>query len=464
MRYDTIIVGGGISGLSALHYIKRHRPAMTVRLFEGADRLGGVIGTDIVDNYACEWGPNGILDRSGLTRELCEEIGAENLLESANESAKKRFILRGGKLRQAPMSALSFITSGVLSPLGKLRIFLEPFTSSATDGDESIYSFAARHLGKEVAEYLVQPMVTGIYAGSAERLSVRACFPLLYELDRESGSIIRGALARRKRKKQEAANDKSDGGKSGRKGSMRLLSLKRTGVQALIERLTESYADCIRTGCLASEVVANSDKNGFTIHFENEAPVECDNLILAIPSYRAERVLTKVSSKLAAATGRIPYAPIAVVCLGYSESAAPKALDGFGFLIPPSEKRDILGAIWTSSIFPDRAPEGKVLLRVLLGGGANPEVMDESDESLVTISHNQLSEIMGVTEPPEMSKLYRWIRAIPQYTIGHMDILAEIDSELARLPGLYLAGNAYRGIGVSDCLENSLGIVESLPN
>ncbi len=437
---------------------------MSVRLFEGADRVGGVIGTDVIDDYACEWGPNGILDKSGLTRELCEQIGAEGLLESANENAKKRFILRGGKLRPAPMSLGSFITSGVLSPLGKLRIFLEPFTSSATDGDESIYSFASRHLGKEVADYLIQPMVTGIYAGSAERLSVRACFPMLYELDKESGSIIRGALARRKRKKLEAKKSQSGENKPERKGSMRLLSLKRTGVQALIERLSETYSDCIQTGCLAKDVTAGVGGSGFTVQFENQESVDCDNLILAIPSYRAEQVLTNLSGKLATATGRIPYAPIAVVCLGYPAEAASRALDGFGFLIPPSEKRDILGAIWTSSIFPDRAPEGKVLLRVLLGGGANPEVMDKSDEALVTICRNELSSIMGVTEPPELVKLYRWTKAIPQYTIGHMDILAEIESEAAKFPGLHLAGNAYRGIGVSDCLGNSLGVVESLPN
>ncbi len=464
MKFETVIVGGGISGLAALHYLKKLRPSMSVHLYEGADRLGGVIGTDIVDDYSCEWGPNGILDRSGLTRELCEDIGADGLLESANDSAKKRFILRGGKLRAAPMSLMSFITSRVLSPAGKLRIFMEPFTSSATGDDESIYSFASRHLGKEVADYLIQPMVTGIYAGSAERLSVRACFPALYDLDQESGSLIRGALASRKRKKRETASSEIDENTTKRKGSMRLLSLKRTGVQALIEEIAKSYADCVQTGARASNIVKRASGNGYVVQFDEGQDVECDNLILAIPSYQAESILSNVSQKLSQATGRIPYAPIAVVCLGYSEEAAPMALDGFGFLIPPSEKREILGAIWTSSIFPDRAPDGKVLLRVLLGGGANPQMLDRSDDELVAVCRKELGEIMNISEAPELVKMFRWTRAIPQYTLGHMDILADIDAELESLPGLHLAGNAYRGIGVSDCLENSLRIIESLPS
>jgi oxygen-dependent protoporphyrinogen oxidase len=461
-KQKIVIIGGGISGLATLHYLKRLSPDVDVELFEAADRLGGVIGTDVVDGYVCEWGPNGILDRSGAARELAEELGLGEQLESANENAKHRYILRGGELKPVPMSAGSFISSKVISGKAKLRLFAEPFTKPGGVEDESIYSYASRHFGSEVADYLIQPMVTGIYAGNAERLSVRSCFPLLYALDKERGSIIRGMIARKRASKKSKAE--STNGSGNRKGSMRLLSAKPTGVHSLIDALGNKYSAQTNTSKAAASIERRDDGGNisYSVTFTDGSSVVADKLVLAIPTYKTTELLTPLSQALGDSLARIPYSPITVVCLGYDNSASPSALDGFGFLAPPKENRSILGAIWSSSIFSGRAPEGKFQLRVMIGGASATGGPELSDDEIIVQVRKELSEIMNIKDAPEMTKIYRFNQAIPQYTVGHHKILAALESELAEFPGLYLNGNAYAGIGVSECLAASEKIADSL--
>lgn len=465
-KKDIVIIGGGISGLATLHYLKRLAPETDVALYEASDRLGGVIGTDIVDGFVCEWGPNGVLDRSGAARELAEELGIGDQLESANENAKNRYILRGGKLKPVPMSAGSFISSGVISGRAKLRLFAEPFTKPGGVEDESIYSFATRHFGAEVADYMIQPMVTGIYAGDAARLSVRSCFPLLYALDKEKGSLVRGMIARRKASKKNKNSESTNGTGAERKGSMRLLSLKPAGVHTLIDALEKRRSESTHTGKAATEIKKSSTDGATTydVSFADGSSVSASKLILAIPSYKTAELLRPLSGTLGDTLAKIPYSPITVVCLGYPDSAAGGALDGFGFLAPPKEKRSILGAIWSSSIFSGRAPAGKFQLRVMLGGSAEFGGPEQSDDEIINRVRNELSEIMGINTAPEMTRIYRFNRAIPQYTVGHHKILKALREGLTDFPGLYLNGNAYAGIGVSECLTASEKIAESALN
>lgn len=462
LKKRFIIVGGGISGLSVLHYLKVLAPDIDVRLFEAASRLGGVIGSEIVDGYLCEWGPNGILDRHGTVREMCQQLGIDHEIELADENAKNRFILRDGKLQAVPMSLSSFVSSKLLSATAKFRLLREPFTCSSSEEDESIYRFAERHFGKEVADYLVQPMVTGIYGGDAEGLSLKSCFPLLHKLDSESGSLIRGMIIRKFRAKKQPLKD------SKRQGSMRLLSLKPTGVNALINALVKRYVDSIQTDKKMQSLkrIDDADGNGqlFELHFDDQTIVQADKVILALPAFQAEKILRPFSSPLSAILEKIPYAPIAVVCLGYPLKASPLSLEGFGFLVPPKEKKSILGAIWQSSIFSGRAPDGKFLLRVLLGGAGAPELAALSDEQMIKTVSNELRDIMGIFEEPEMVRIYRWNKAIPQYSLGHDAILRNIEDTLSKIHGLHLTGNAYQGIGVSECIINSERLAQKLIN
>ena len=455
-------MGGGISGLAALHYLKTKSPDSDVTLYESSDRPGGVIGTDIVGGYVCEWGASGILDRNGLCRQLCEELGIEDSLESAAKAAKNRYVLRENKLCPVPLSPATFLFSKILTPKGKFRLLCEPFTSPTNAADESIYDFFIRHIGREATDYIIQPMVTGIFAGRAEQLSLQACFPKLHELDRKYGSLLKGVI------KSQFHKRKSDQKAPKRKGSMRLLSFKQKGVSVLVEALAERHKTNIRTGMPVVGIKKSrppaSSNDKWSISLINGSNDEADNIILAVPAYQASSITLSHSERLSGLFKLISYAPLVVVCLGYSLSAATRPLDGFGFLVPPKENKKILGSIWISSVYNCRAPDQKFHLRVMLGGSgvANMKLLSLSDEQLLNIVRVDLKDIMGIEVPPEMVKIYRHERAIPEYNLGHPKLLTQIETELAGTPGLYLAGNYYSGVGVSDCLKTSLAAVDKI--
>lgn len=447
-RVDIAIIGGGISGLAALHFVRTRRPDFSVKLFEAEDRLGGTIGSDRVGGFSFDWGPNGFLDREPLTLQLCDELGLSREIERANENVSNRFILRGGRLRFVPMTPRAFLTSDILSWCGKLRILAEPFASKAADDtDESIYDFGKRRIGSEAADYLIQPMVSGIFGGLAHRLSLRACFPAMHDMERQHGSLFRAMLAKARKARREG---RKSGGPSGPGG--RLTSFH-GGLDVLINRFKERYQPFINTGVGISSV--RRAETVYNVATGTGDTVEAHSVVLAIPSADAARVVSSLSQELSEALAGIPYAPIAVVCLGYPLSAVRHSLKGFGFLIPPSEGRRILGSIWTSSIFADRAPQGYVQFRTMVGGDGDHDSIRLADDELVRLVTNDLGQILGINGAPEVVKVYRWTQGIPQYHIGHLSRLGRIEHELAKCPGLYLAGNAYYGVGLNDCVKQS---------
>ncbi len=453
-QYDAVIIGGGISGLSALHYLRRLNPTMSVRLFEADNRLGGTIGTDHIDGYSLDWGPNGFLDREPLTLELCDELGLTDSLERANPSVQKRFIVRDSKLREIPLSPVRFMTSGVLSLPGRLRILIEPFTRPNRDtDDESIYSFAKRHMGTQAADYLIQPMVSGIYGGIADRLSLASCFPIMREMEAEHGSLIKAMIARKKKNK---ARGKS-GGPSGPSG---WLTSFHGGLYVLIERLEQLYRDDIVRSAAVAQVIKSVD--GYEVVMQSGQRLSAKNVVMATPSFNAMDLVASLSPDLSKALSAIPYAPIAVVCLGFKKSDVWHPLDGFGFLVPQKENRTILGSIWTSSIFADRAPEGEVQLRTMVGGDGDHASAALPDDQLFDIVHADLKGILGRLGKPTMKKIYRWQKGIPQYVIGHARTLSDIERELGHFAGLYVAGNAYHGIGLNDCVKQARAVADRI--
>jgi len=388
MHEDVIIIGGGISGLAALHFLKKLRPESRVTLYEKDDRLGGTIGTDHINGYSFDWGPNGFLDREPLTLRLCEEINGNGMLERANEQVQKRFILRKGKLRPVPMKPAAFMLSDILSLKGKLRIMAEPLIpkNNSTD-DESIFSFGKRRIGREAADYLIQPMVSGIYGGMAERLSLKACFPVMTEMEKTYGSLFKAMLAKAKKAKSEGKNI---GGPSGPTG---WLTSFKGGLYSLIQQLEKNYSTHIIKGNGVLSIEKNADY--YTVNLEKGAPVSADCVIIATTTYEASRITKSLSVKLSEGFQTIPYAPINVICMGFDEKDIKTKTDGFGFLVPHKENLKILGSIWTSSIFKDRAPQGKVQFRTMVGGDGDHETVKLPDDELTRIVKNEQPKPTG---------------------------------------------------------------------
>ncbi len=453
--YDVIIVGGGISGLSALHFIKRNKPELSVHLFEADKRPGGTIGTDHIEGYSFDWGPNGFLDREPLTLQLCDELGLDAKIERANPNVSKRFILRKGKLRQVPMAPPKFMLSDILSVKGKLRVASEPIVKKKRKvDDESIYDFASRRIGREAADYLVQPMVSGVYGGVADRLSLKACFPVMREMEDKYGSLFKAMIAKKKEAKQ---NDVKSGGPAGPAG---WLTTFYGGLDVLTETMADKYSDLISYDHKA--ISAKKTKSGYKVTFDDSNIHDCDKLIIATPSYIASQITESLSEKLSKALGDIPYSPIAVVCMGYDDKAISYPLDGFGFLVPQKEKRKILGSIWTSSIFENRAPSGKVQFRTMVGGDGDHETPKFAERELERIVHYELNSILGISELPEITKIFRWEKGIPQYYIGHNEIMKQIEEELNEMGDIYLTGNAYYGISLNHCVSLSYKLSQKI--
>jgi len=451
---DIAIIGGGISGLTALHYVRTKQPDLSVRLFEAEQHLGGTLGTDHVDGFSFDWGPNGFLDREPLTLQLCDELGLTSELERANENVSKRFILRGGRLREVPMSPGRFLRSDVLSFRGKLRLLTEPLQPASRDDDESIYSFVERRIGREAADYLVQPMVSGIFGGLADQLSLRSCFPIMRQMEQEHGSLFKAMLAKARAAKRAG---KRAGGPSGPGG---WLTSFRGGVDRLTERLERRYNEHIQVGAPVT-AICRSDQD-YRLELGDRAVHTAHAVIVAVPSYSAAQILTSLSAPLAMLLTEIPYAPIAVVCTGLVRQAVGHDLNGFGFVVPRIEGPRILGSIWTSSIFSDRAPEDFVQFRTMIGGDGDNTVVKMSEQELVDLSLKELAPILGLSGAPAVTRVYRWSRGIPQYKIGHGKRMLQIEEILQSYPGVHLIGNAYSGVGLNDCVKRANHAVQTL--
>jgi oxygen-dependent protoporphyrinogen oxidase len=447
------IIGAGVAGLSVAHEIRKRAPHVGLIVLEPRERTGGNVRTEICDGYTCEWGAVGFLDNAPATLQLVREVGLEPRLLPSRDSARRRYIYRSGRLHEVPASPLAFLTSSLLSARAKARLLGEPFASGpGDDPDESIASFAARRIGAEAAAVMVDSMVSGIYAGDASALSLRACFPRMREMEQEHGSLFRALLATRKRRKKGDAIGAPAG---------RLTSFYR-GMTELVEGLTRSLGPIVRTSSPVVDLQPPATSGGFRIATPDRR-ISADAVVLAGPAAGSADLLRGFGLDVSAALRAIPTAPLAVVCLGYDEAqltAERGPLDGFGFLVPRSEKIRTLGALWETSIFDGRGPTGKALMRVMIGGAHDPHVLDSSDDELLAIVRDDLRQTMSLRIEPEMVRIFRHPRGIPQYTIGHLRRLARIDAELDRYPGLFVAGNSYRGVAINACIAEAGAIAD----
>ncbi|WP_224242107.1 protoporphyrinogen oxidase [Hyalangium gracile] len=448
------IVGGGITGL-ALAYRLRSR-GKDVVLLEGETRLGGNIQTRRRDGLLTEAGPNSFLDKEPATRELAAAVGVEDRIRAADPAAKARYLYTRGRLRAVPASPPAFLKSDIL-PLGaRLRVVAELFTGRVSgEVDESLGAFGRRHLGTTATATLLDAVQTGIYAGDMEALSVGATFPQLTKLEREHRSLILGAI------RTQGAQRKAlpAGGPAKLRGA---LSTFDGGLQTLVDGLATMLGPAVHTGAKVEGL--QPGHGGWRVSVREhgrQAELMASRVVLATPAYVTAGLLRPLDEPLSALVEGIAYAPIAVVHLAYAPGSTP-APDGFGFLVPGLEKRRLLGAIHASTVFPFRAEGGHVLYTCMVGGARRPDLVKLDEEALVTLAREELKELAGVTASPVFAEAIRWPRGIPQYNVGHLERVASIDAALARLPGLHLAGNAYKGVGINDCIRNAFALGDML--
>lgn len=442
---QVVIVGGGIAGLSCAWSLVQHAAPdldLRVRVVEPGE-VGGRVQTLREDGFVFEWGPHGILDDAEATSALLGELGIGDRLLRSRESSRRRSVLMDGALRTVPTSPAALLRSSLLPMKGRLRVLKEAFIGKDPEKrpDESVAAFARRRFGEDALPGLFEPLVTGVFAGNVERLSVRSAFPKLDELERSHGSVIKGVI-------QTAKARRRDG-----KPSPTIASFP-TGLQELPEAIAARLPDGVLVRGRAVSVAR--DDSGFAVDVEGDAPptIRADVLVMAVPAPVSRTLLDSLDPDLASNLGLIPHANIAVACLTYERSQVAHDLEAFGFLCSRKDERRIIGCIFASSVFEGHAPEGMVNLRVMLGGTHQPKLPLLPESEIAAIAHEEVAEILSIRGEPERSRVFRHERAIPQYNLGHNLRLASIDGALRRHPNLYVTGAAYRGVSVNDCVEN----------
>jgi oxygen-dependent protoporphyrinogen oxidase len=448
----VIVVGGGMSGLSLAWRLRELRPDREVLVLEAGERAGGKARTVSAEGFLCETGVNGVLDNKPSTLGLAGRMGLEPL--RSNDSSRRRFVIKNGRLAKLPEAPQEFLTSPLLSPLGRMRVILEAFTPKGDlSRDESLADFARRRLGKEAFGRLIDPMATGIYAGDPERLSLRSCFPRIYELERDYGGLIRAMI----RLKREAKKKGAKGPGAGPGGT---LTSFRGGMSELADALARSLGASLMLKRTAASVSRKG--KGWSVALEDGEDLDATQVVLACPAREASRLLRESVPEVSRLAGRISYPPVSVVCFGIRQGSIGCSTDGFGFLAPGCERRRIMGTLWDSSIFPGRAPEGYSLLRSLVGGARAPETARLSDSDLTDVVIKELVGIMGLKGRPDFVRIFRWEEAIPQYEIGHQALVEGISDALGGSPGLHVRCNWVGGVSLNDCVANSERLAQEL--
>lgn len=436
----VVVVGGGISGLACaftlLDDARRRGDTLDLTVLDAGARPGGHAQTVLTEGFVVESGPNGFLNREPHTLALVDALGLTPRLVEARPEAKRRFIVRDGRLCQVPEGPLSLVTSPALSWRGKLRLAVEPWASGPPEGiDETVHAFATRRIGAEAAEMLVDAAVSGISAGDSRRLSVQAQFPMMTDLEREHGSLVRAMFARPKNPA----------------GPARLLSFD-TGMGALPGALADALGNRVQSGVTVQSVAPHGD--GWSVAVTGGTEILADHVVLAVPARVAAPIVAAVDSRLAMHLGDIEYAGLAVVALAYRVCDIPRTLDGYGYLTTRPEGLATLGVVWESSLFPRRAPGGWALLRVMIGGARRPDVLRMPDAGLLDLARHELHRVLGVTSAPGRSWVFSWSEAIAQYTVGHRQRRQAIADRVAAHDGLTLCGTAYDGVSFNHAVKS----------
>jgi protoporphyrinogen/coproporphyrinogen III oxidase len=438
----VVVVGAGIAGLAAARQLEALLPAAEVALVEWTYRPGGKLLTERVDGFVVEGAADSFLSRKPRGVGLCEELGlADELIGRRAENARS-YVRVGRELHPLPEGLTGMIptdldaleTTALLSDEGRARVAAEAEVPPEPEGeDESIASFVTRRLGHEAYEHIVEPLMTGIYGGDGEQLSLRATFPQLRALELEHGSLLRGLAA---------------SGPTGESTHPPFVSF-RGGMQVLVDRLEASLERAEIHSWRPQAIRATA--GGYAVDCGHV--VETDGVVLAAPAFAAARLVEGLDPELAELLAAIPYASSAIVTLAYRCDDVPHPLDGYGYVVPAAERSDVLACTWSSSKWDGRAPDGHALIRVYVGRFGGEDASRFGEDRLVSLAREEL-RLLGVKAEPHRFWIHRWPRGMPQYVLGHPERLERIDEAIARHPGLALAGAAYRGVGIPDCVHS----------
>jgi oxygen-dependent protoporphyrinogen oxidase len=449
-----IVMGGGIAGLSAAYYASKI-PDTRVTLLESSDRWGGKITTDRVEfddgQFIIEGGPDTFLATKPWGVALCKELGLGDRLYGTNPHKKNTYVLNHNRLlplpdglaMMIPTNIEAILRSRLVSWFSKARMGLDfVLPARAINGDESLGAFVSRRLGREAYENLIEPLMSGIYAGDGDRLSLASTFPYLRDLELKYGSLARGAL-----KMRAQSNGKTV------QGSRSAFLTPTTGLAEMVEKLVEYLtANGVQLRLKTKATRITNSELRYRVELDSRESMDADAVILATPAFASGALLASLDPSLSADLQSIPYASTATVSLAYRLADIPRDLDGYGYVIPRREGRRALACTWTSTKFPHRAPEGYALIRVFVGRAGQDIPWSEAE--LLALATEELNLTLGISAQPLLHRVFLWEKAMPQYNLGHPEILKRIDSALERYPGLALAGNGYRGIGIPDCIHS----------
>ncbi|HEV8225714.1 MAG TPA: protoporphyrinogen oxidase [Methylomirabilota bacterium] len=450
------VVGGGVAGLAAAHRaleIARARSlTLDLSLFEASDRIGGTIQTERHEGFLVEGGPDSFLSEKPWALALCQRLGIEDRLIPTDDRFRRTYVVFRGRLHPlpdgfqllAPTRLGPFVRSGLFSWPGKLRMAMDLVLPRGGDPDESLGGFVSRRLGKEALERVAQPLVAGIYTADPDVLSLAATMPRFMEVERKERSLILGLWRASRRAPLEAK------GVSGARWSLFVTFAE--GMEELIVALASRLpSDAVR---LKERVASVTREGGWRVGMADGSSAMADAVIIATESYQAGRMLRYTDPALSHLLDDIPYASSATVTLGWRRADIPHPLDGFGFVVPRIERRPIIACTFSSVKYAGRAPDGFALLRVFVGGALNETAVNSDDETLTRVARAELGELLGIQAPPLMSRVRRYPKAMPQYHVGHLARVEAIEGCLRAHPGLALAGGAYRGVGIADCVRS----------
>jgi oxygen-dependent protoporphyrinogen oxidase len=445
---EVIVIGGGISGLSTAYYLAQGGVAPTI--VESRPRLGGVIQTEQVEGCTLEAGPDSFLSIKPAALDLIRELGLAGQVIGSNDHLRVTYVRKRGRLvplpdglmMVAPTRVLPLLTTALLSWRTKLRMGMELLRApQAKTGDESVAEFVEEHYGAEAVDYLAEPLLSGIYGGDPRALSVTAVLPRFVELASRYGSLTRGVLAERAKAMQARASAPAPP----------LFQTLEGGLGQLVGAIVRSIGGKVEVRQARAETVERAG-TGFRVRADG-GWLPAGRLVVACEAHSAATLLGAVDGRVAELLGAVPYSSSMTVALGFDAADFARPPAGFGFLVPRKERRRLVACTWVATKFAHRAPEGKIVARCFLGGTQDAGILEETDEVVLAAALYELREIAGVTAQPRFWRIARWPRSMAQYAVGHPRRVAELEARVAAIPGLYLAGNAYHGIGVPDCIR-----------